>query len=98
MKLEAPIGEPVSWTWWSDKSRVLHYKIVGVIKDMVMESPYAPAQPTIFYLKGHNGTPSWINIKINPVSVMRHYLKLNLHLESHSTVPFEFVDEVCEIW
>ena len=66
MGLPHPIGEPVSWTWWADKSRVLNYKILGVIKDMVMESPYAPAQPTIFYLKGHNGTPSWMNVKIAP--------------------------------
>jgi hypothetical protein len=66
MNLQEPIGEPISWTWWSDKSKVLNYKILGVIKDMVMESPYALAEPTIFYLKGHNGNPSWINIKINP--------------------------------
>jgi putative ABC transport system permease protein len=66
MKLKDPIGEPVSWRWWEDKSRILNYKILGVIQDMVMDSPYAPIEPTIFYLKGHNGNPSWINIKINP--------------------------------
>ena len=97
MKLEAPIGEPVSWTWWSDKSRVLHYKIVGVIKDMVMESPYAPAEPTIFYLKGHNGTPNWINIKINPqVSASEALPKIeSVFKKVIPTVPFEyqFADE-----
>jgi putative ABC transport system permease protein len=66
MKLKDPLGEPVSWRWWEDKSRILNYKILGVIQDMVMDSPYAPTEPTIFYLKGHNGDPSWINIKINP--------------------------------
>jgi putative ABC transport system permease protein len=66
MALADPIGQPVSWAWWADKSRVMNYKILGVIKDMVMDSPYAPAEPTIYYLKGHNGTPSWINIKISP--------------------------------
>ena len=65
MGLENPIGEPITWTWWMDK-RVLNYKIIGVIKDMVMNSPYKPIAPTIFYLKGFNGTPSWIHIKINP--------------------------------
>ncbi len=30
--------------------------IVGVIKDMVMESPYTPIKPTIFFLN-----PNWIN-------------------------------------
>lgn len=66
MNLNDPIGHPVSWTWWSDPNRQMHYQILGVVKDMVMESPYTPAQPTIFYVKGLNGTPSWVNIRINP--------------------------------
>jgi putative ABC transport system permease protein len=97
MNLQEPIGEPISWTWWSDKSKVLHYKILGVIKDMVMDSPYAPAQPTIFYLKGHNGNPSWINIKINPqVSVSEALPKIeSVFKKVIPTVPFEykFADE-----
>ncbi|GHM99648.1 ABC transporter permease [Cytophagales bacterium WSM2-2] len=64
MGLKNPTGEPVSWTWWEDK-RVINYKILGVIKDMVMSSPYKPIEPTVFYLKGFNGSPNWINIKIN---------------------------------
>jgi len=66
MALKDPIGEPVTWTWWIDKSRVLNYKIIGVIKDPVMESPYAPTKPVVFYVKGLNGEPTWINIRINP--------------------------------
>jgi putative ABC transport system permease protein len=97
MKLEEPIGEPVSWTWWSDKSRVLNYKILGVIKDMVMDSPYAPAEPTIFYVKGLNGNPNWINIKINPqVSVSEALPKIeSVFKKIIPTAPFEykFVDE-----
>lgn len=65
MGLPNPVDEPVTWTWWMDK-RKMDYKIIGVVKDMVMDSPYAPVEPTVFYLKGFNGTPSWINIKINP--------------------------------
>lgn len=66
MGLKDPIGEEVSWTWWADKGRVMHYKIIGVIKDPVMESPYSPTKPVVFYVKGLNGTPSWMNIRINP--------------------------------
>ncbi len=65
MGLKNPVGEPVTWTWWRD-NRVMSYKIIGVVKDMVMDSPYALARPTIFYLKGFNGKPSWINIRVNP--------------------------------
>jgi putative ABC transport system permease protein len=97
MNLQVPVGEPVSWTWWSDKSKVLHYTILGVVKDMVMDSPYAPAQPTIFYLKGHNGTPSWINVKINPqVSVSEALPKIeSVFKKVIPAVPFEykFADE-----
>ena len=65
MEMSNPIGQPVTWTWWNDK-RKLEYNIIGVIKDMVMESPYAPAEPTVFYLKGFNGGTNWINIRLKP--------------------------------
>jgi hypothetical protein len=38
-----PVGETV---FFGDKPHL----ITGVVKDMVMESPYTPVQPTIFYL------------------------------------------------
>jgi putative ABC transport system permease protein len=92
MNLQNPIGEPVSWTWWSDKSKVLNYKILGVIKDIVMESPYTLVEPTIFYLKGHNGNPSWINIKINPhVSVREALPRIeSVFKKVVPAVPFEY--------
>ncbi|MBT1710310.1 ABC transporter permease [Fulvivirgaceae bacterium PWU5] len=65
MKLTHPLGEPVTWTWRRD-GRVMNYKIIGVVRDMVMASPYAPAEPTIFYVKGFNGNPNWINLRVNP--------------------------------
>jgi ABC-type antimicrobial peptide transport system permease subunit len=65
MNLENPVGEPVRWTWWRG-NEVLNYKILGVIKNMVMESPYDPIEPTIFFIKGHNGGVNYINIKIKP--------------------------------
>lgn len=65
MGLKNPIGEQLTWTWWRNQ-RKLEYKIIGVVRDMVMESPYAPAEPTVFYLKGFNGVPNWINIRLVP--------------------------------
>jgi putative ABC transport system permease protein len=64
MGLKHAVGEPVTWTWWRNK-KVLDYKIIGVVKDMVMDSPYGNAEPTLFYVKGFNGAPNWINIRIN---------------------------------
>ncbi|HEY0652217.1 MAG TPA: FtsX-like permease family protein [Chryseosolibacter sp.] len=64
MGLTHPIGEPVSWTWWRNQ-KVLNYKIIGVVKDMVMDSPYGNPEPSLFYLKGFNGAPNFINIRID---------------------------------
>jgi ABC-type antimicrobial peptide transport system permease subunit len=62
-----------------------------------MDSPYAPAEPTIFYLKGHNGTPNTLNIKINEGISMTHALpKIEAAFNKViPTVPFSymFVDD-----
>jgi putative ABC transport system permease protein len=63
MGLKNPVGEAVSWKFQDQP--VKYYKILGVVKDMVMESPYEPMYPTVFMVKGHVGT-NLINIKINP--------------------------------
>lgn len=63
MGLKNPVGEDVSWKFQDQPMR--YYKILGVVKDMIMESPYDDITPTIFMIKGHVGT-SQINVKINP--------------------------------
>lgn len=63
MGLKDPVGEPVSWKF-QDRP-VMHYRILGVIKDVVMESPYEPTYPTVFMIKAHGG-PNWMHIRINP--------------------------------
>jgi putative ABC transport system permease protein len=73
MGLKNPVGEGVTWRWWRNK-KVLEYKIIGVVKDMVMDSPYDHAMPSMFYLKGFNGTPNFINIRISRESSASHAL------------------------
>ena len=63
MGLKNPVGEEVSWKFQDQPMK--YYKILGVVKDMIMESPYDETTPTIFMIKGHVGT-SQINVKINP--------------------------------
>ena len=63
MGLKNPVGEAISWKFQDQPLK--YYHILGVVKDMVMESPYEPTTPTIFMVKGHTGT-SQIDIKINP--------------------------------
>ncbi len=62
MKLEHPVGETVHWTnlaWNMDKD----FHIVGVIHDMVMNSPFEPVRPAIYLNMGGAG---WMYLRINP--------------------------------
>ncbi|WP_426668901.1 ABC transporter permease [Mucilaginibacter sp. McL0603] len=54
--LKNPIGQIVRW---DDKP----YTVIGVTKDMIVESPYEPIKPTIFYITIDAGP---LNIRINP--------------------------------
>jgi predicted permease len=65
MGLQNPVGETVGWKFWNSDT-THYYTVLGVIKDMVMESPYDPVKPTLFFIKSLNGSVSWINIKIAP--------------------------------
>ena len=56
MNLKTPIGETIKW--YKD------FKIVGVVKDMVMKSPYDPVMPTLFLLLNYKG--AFADIRINP--------------------------------
>ncbi len=57
--LKDPVGEYVKWeTEWRKAGQ---YTIIGVIKDMVMESPFEPVVPTIFRMEDKL---SWINIRL----------------------------------
>ncbi|GAB4028009.1 FtsX-like permease family protein [Spirosoma gilvum] len=50
---ESPVGELIRWK--SDFNEVGTFKILGVVKNMVMKSPFEPIKPTIFYLQGYQG-------------------------------------------
>ncbi len=88
MGIKNPIGMEIVW----DNTK-LH--VVGVIKNMVMESPYAPVKQTIYTVDYAN--MNWINIKLNPnkstsesIATIESVFKRNI-----SSAPFEytFVDE-----
>lgn len=62
MHLQHPVGETIGWkSEWLNIDK--NFQILGVIKDMVMQSPYEPVKPTIFRL---GGNPNWIYIRLNP--------------------------------
>ena len=57
MGLKNPIGEIINW----DGTQM---KIVGVIKDMIVESPYEPVRASLYHLDP--GSVNIINIRLNP--------------------------------
>ena len=61
MGLKQPVGEFVRWDPGWRKATT--FKIIGIVKDMVTESPFEPVKPTIFYLQDDK---NWIYVRINP--------------------------------
>jgi putative ABC transport system permease protein len=59
MGFENPVDEIVTWEPGWRKGGT--FRILGVIKDMVMRSPFDPAMPTVFFLSNRI---NWINIRI----------------------------------
>src|ERR1700744_80934 len=56
MGMKNPVGEAVHWkSKWNNVDK--DYRIIGVIKDMVMESPYNEIRPVLFRL---GEKPNWI--------------------------------------
>jgi ABC-type antimicrobial peptide transport system permease subunit len=66
------------------------HHVVGVIKDMIMESPYEPVKPTIFLL--NTGWANVIIVRLKPSAVIRDALaKVEVVFRKYNpTAPFEF--------
>jgi len=88
MGLKNPVDETIKW---DDEN----YKVIGVIKNMVMESPYDPVRQTVYSLK--NEKLSFILIKINPsVSAAEALNKIQAVFQKYipsSPFDYKFVDE-----
>jgi putative ABC transport system permease protein len=83
-----PLGQVVHWYGYD-------FTIIGVVKDMIMNSPWTPTQPTIFYMAPWR--TSNLNIKMRPDASVHDALKKieQIYLQYNPGQPFEykFVDE-----
>ena len=88
MNLKNPVGERV--TWWGQP-----YTVIGVINDMVMESPYEEPKPVIYGLTNESGNVAIL--KLNPsLSAKNALSKIEpVFKKFNPDQPFEykFVDE-----
>ncbi len=70
-------------------------QVVGVIKDMVMESPYEPIKPTIFMV--NLGWANIVNVKLKPGAPVKDALKkveaVFKKYDPDSPFDFKFADE-----
>ncbi len=87
MGFENPVGEVIKF--W-DKN----YTVIGVVKDMLTQSPYDPMQPAVFLGDGWQGL---ITMRLNPNLPIREALTAiePVFKQYNPTAPFEaqFVDE-----
>jgi ABC-type antimicrobial peptide transport system permease subunit len=83
MGLKNPLGEVV----YIGKRQ---FKVIGVVNDMVMQSPYAPAKQTVFYLS--NGDFDDVLLRLNPnISTHEAVEKIAAVCKTYSpSVPFSY--------
>jgi ABC-type antimicrobial peptide transport system permease subunit len=90
MGLKEPLGESIKWhgkTW----------NVIGVVNDMVMRSPFAPAMPTVFMMDNRERPFNVVHIKLNKDTDIREALSTieTIFKKFTSTTPFnyKFADE-----
>jgi putative ABC transport system permease protein len=83
MGFENPVGETI-------QRRGKDYRILGVIKDMVMQSPYTPTIPTIFSILTFRG--GVVSVKMNATTSMSESIsKIEKVFKTYSpSTPFDY--------
>jgi ABC-type antimicrobial peptide transport system permease subunit len=88
MGLQHPIGQPIRWNGKT-------YQLIGVVDDMVMQSPYDPTFRSVFIMDGN--AQSNIDIRIDPAASTHEALTKieTIFKEYNPAQPFsyQFVDE-----
>jgi len=87
MNFKHPVGETIKW--------YKTFKVIGVVKDMVMSSPYDPIKPTIFYMVSY--APGIVDIRLNTnKSVSESLHKIEAVFKQYdpaSPFDYKFTDE-----
>jgi putative ABC transport system permease protein len=88
MGFKQPVGERIKF---NDRP----YTVIAVVKNMVMQSPYVPVQPAVFYLGGQYS--SYILIKLKPGvpvhSAMGKIQEVFKRVNPKSPFVYKFTDE-----
>jgi putative ABC transport system permease protein len=85
------IGDPLGKTLrWGSDSTAGKFTIIGVVKDLLMESPFRSVKQTLFF--AHTDYYSWIELKLNPSKSTSESISLiEGVLQKHvPNVPFDY--------
>ncbi len=89
--LKEPVGETITWNGNP-------FTVIGVVEDVVMESPYQPVRPSMFRLTPDAGNV--ILLRLNPAKELSESLKTveSVFQKNNTLSPFEyqFVDQQYE--
>jgi ABC-type antimicrobial peptide transport system permease subunit len=95
MGIKNPLGTVVKWGDESGTSKPKYFKIIGVIKDVLAESPYEPVKQAMYFMDYEN--VNWMMFKLNPsrsasasVAIIESVFKK--HIPS-APFEYEFADE-----
>ena len=93
MGFQHPIGETIEW-------RGKPYHVIGVIRNILFESPYRSSSPSIFHISGGQANTAAIVLRVNPGIVMAAALDRigTVYARYEPLLPFEyrFVDQEYE--
>jgi ABC-type antimicrobial peptide transport system permease subunit len=95
MGVKDAVNMEITWnenSLWSNNKK---FHVIGIAENMVMQSPYAPVKPTIYFI--HYDYVSWIYLKLNPQKSFKASLTLieSVFKNNIPSVPFDykFADE-----
>jgi putative ABC transport system permease protein len=88
MGFKNPVGETVIWDQHP-------FKVIGVIKDMVMESPYAPVRPSLYHFSSEpdNVIIAKINPKTSTSEALRQLETMYKKYNPDNPFNYQFADE-----
>jgi ABC-type antimicrobial peptide transport system permease subunit len=68
------------------------YHVIGVVKDMVVESPYSEIRHNLYFLDSKYQRVNWINVKLNPDKTVSESLAAveSVVREFAPSVPFDY--------
>jgi putative ABC transport system permease protein len=87
MNIEDPVGKILQW---GSDSTATKFTIIGVVQDLLMESPFRSVKQTVFMLAPEN--TSWMELRLSPNKSARESLSLveEVFRKHVPNVPFDY--------